>query len=83
MLLHLRARAVAEDPHRVERTAMRGLAGVFGSARRYERAQRVARRLQGLARRLPGPLAVWLETRELPRVPEETFREWWSRERGA
>jgi L-lactate dehydrogenase complex protein LldF len=83
VLLHLRARAVAEDPHPVERSAMRALAGVFGSTRRYERAQRVARRFQGPARRLPGPLASWLATRELPRVPDETFREWWSRERGA
>jgi L-lactate dehydrogenase complex protein LldF len=83
VLLHLRARAVTEDPHRVERTAMQALARVFGSVRRYERAQRVARKLQGPARRLPGPLAAWLATRELPRIPEETFREWWSRERGA
>jgi L-lactate dehydrogenase complex protein LldF len=83
VLLHLRSRAVAEDPHRAERAAMRALAAVFGSVRRYERAQRVARRLQGPARHLPGPLAAWLATRELPRVPEETFREWWSRERGA
>jgi L-lactate dehydrogenase complex protein LldF len=83
VLLHLRSRAVAEDPHRAERAAMRALAAVFGSVGRYERAQRVARRLQGPARRLPGPLAAWLATRELPRVPEETFREWWSRERGA
>jgi L-lactate dehydrogenase complex protein LldF len=62
---------------------MRGIARVFGSARRYELAQRFARLAQRPARRLPGPLATWTRTRELKKFPKETFREWWSRERGA
>jgi len=62
---------------------MRGLARVFGRARSYEYAQRLARVLQRPARSLPGPLAKWTRTRELKPIPKETFREWWSRERGA
>ena len=65
-----------------ERTAMRALARVFANPRLYERAQRLARRGFGPARRLPGPLAQWTRTRDLRRPPKETFREWWSRERG-
>ena len=66
-----------------ERTAMRTLARIFGDARRYERAQRLARRGGGLARLPVGPLAPWTRTREMPPVAPETFREWWRRERGA
>jgi L-lactate dehydrogenase complex protein LldF len=56
---------------------------VFGSVRLYERAQRLARVGRRPARRVPGPLATWTKTRDLPPVVKETFREWWSRERGA
>ena len=80
VLLHLRAQV---DKDVVERTAMRALARVFGNARMYGRAQRLARVGAGPARALPGPLAQWTRTRELPPVAKETFREWWRRERSA
>jgi L-lactate dehydrogenase complex protein LldF len=83
VLLHLRREVVSQAGATRERAGMRFVARVFGSARRYRRAQRLARRLQGPARRLPGPLATWRRARELPPIPKETFREWWSRERGA
>jgi L-lactate dehydrogenase complex protein LldF len=80
VLLHLRAET--EKPA-AERTAMRALARIFGSRRLYERAQRLARLAERPARHVPGPLARWTEVRDLRPLPEETFREWWSRERGA
>jgi L-lactate dehydrogenase complex protein LldF len=87
VLVHLRGREVAEhgDDHRAERAAMRGLARVFASRRLYEAAQRAGRfaaPLSGVAGRLPGPLAAWTDTRELPVPPGESFRAWWERERG-
>jgi hypothetical protein len=30
----------------------------------------------------PRPLRAWAHARELPVVPEESFRDWWRRERG-
>jgi L-lactate dehydrogenase complex protein LldF len=80
VLLHLRAQA---EKNVAERTAMRALARVFGNVRLYERAQRLARIVQRPARRAPGPLSAWTRTRDLEPVAKETFREWWSRERGA
>ncbi len=84
VLVHLRGRVVEETgrlaPERVE---FERLAAIFGDRRRYERAQRLARSrtLTALAARLPGPLRAWTESRDLPPVPERTFREWWRDER--
>jgi L-lactate dehydrogenase complex protein LldF len=80
VLLHLRAET--EKPV-AEGAAMRALARIFGNRKLYERAQRVARIGERPARHLPGPLARWTEVRDLRPLPPETFREWWSRERGA
>jgi L-lactate dehydrogenase complex protein LldF len=80
VLVHLRSLV---EKGGVERAAMRGLARIFGNVRLYERAQRL-RRLARPAGALPGPLAAWTRTRDLPPVADETFREWWwRRERGA
>jgi L-lactate dehydrogenase complex protein LldF len=82
VLLHLRAEVVREAGSRRERAAMHQLARVFASSRRYERAQRLARIAERPLRRVPGPLAQWTQTRDLKPMAKETFREWWSRERG-
>jgi L-lactate dehydrogenase complex protein LldF len=80
VLLHLRAQTEKDV---AERIAMRSLARIFGNVRLYEWAQRLGRAGEGMARRAPGPLATWTRTRDLKPMPKETFREWWSRERGA
>jgi L-lactate dehydrogenase complex protein LldF len=82
VLVHLRGRVVREvkarervDP---ERAAMRLVGAVFGSRRRYEAAQRLARAGRGPLSKLPpaGPLAAWGAMRELPEVPDQSFRDW-------
>ncbi|HEV2590269.1 MAG TPA: LutB/LldF family L-lactate oxidation iron-sulfur protein [Gaiellaceae bacterium] len=83
VLLHLRAEVVKAAGGTPERAVMRMVARAFGGAGRYGIAQRLARLLQGPARRLPGPVATWTQTRKLKPLPKETFRQWWSRERGA
>jgi L-lactate dehydrogenase complex protein LldF len=85
VLVHLRGRVVKEAGGRgpgAERATMKLVAGAFGSRRRYEAAQRLARLGNGPLARLPfGPLASWREVRDLPEVPAQSFRDWW-RERG-
>jgi L-lactate dehydrogenase complex protein LldF len=80
VLVHLRGRVVREAKSRwsLERVAMDALARVFASRGRYERAQRLARLGNGPLARLPGPLSGWTEMRELPEVPERSFRDWWA-----
>jgi L-lactate dehydrogenase complex protein LldF len=93
VLVHLRgavvehARATQSAP-KPEDAAMRALALAFGSRRRFELAQRVARvgslpfaRGRSSIRRLPGPLGAWTSVRDAPAVPAESFREWWKKTR--
>jgi L-lactate dehydrogenase complex protein LldF len=85
VLVHLRGRT---EKRFAERRAMGTLAALFGDRRRYERAQRLGRLAsraasrRGSIRRLPWPLGGWTQSRDLPPVAPQTFREWW-RERGA
>jgi L-lactate dehydrogenase complex protein LldF len=81
VLVHLRGRITDEGQSpRSERVAMELMARVFSDLRRYERAQRAARRGRGPLRiigRMPGPLSGWTSSRDLPDAPSQTFREWW------
>src|SRR5204863_5261814 len=79
VLVHLRGRVVREEKSRLspEALAMKGIAVAFGSRRRFEGAQRLARLGRGpLAKAaVPG----WTAMRDLPEPPKETFRDWWHR----
>jgi len=92
-LVRLRAEHVEAyaSAHRIpsgEAAAMRTASWIMGDATRFARAGRSAR----LGRKgirsgraivpLPPPLSGWSSSRDLPALPEETFREWWARTRG-
>ncbi len=73
VLLHLRSLV----PHRgEERLAMRTAAWVFGDPRHFALAQRLGRLLQRPLLRA-GVLRPWTRTRDLKRIPPQTFRDWW------
>jgi L-lactate dehydrogenase complex protein LldF len=77
VLLHLRGRVVREYKSRrsPEALAMETVGRVFGSQRRYEQAQKLARLGRGpiVTAALPG----WSAMRGLPEIPKQTFRDWW------
>jgi len=89
MLVHLRSRVVDDKAaaHRLptpEAAAMKTAAWVMRDTRRWSGALRLARlgrvlgRRTGRISRLPFPLSGWTDSRDLPRPPEQTFRDWWS-----
>ena len=89
LLIHLRTRERAEaSPRDPERLAMKGLYRAFSTRESYERAQKLARAgSRPLARNgklpnVPGPLAGWTMSRDLPAPAKESFRDWWRRTRG-
>src|SRR3954449_800610 len=77
VLVHLRGRVVREEKKRTdpERLAMYAVGKVFASQKRYEGAQKLSKLGRGPLGKLPVP--GWRGVRDLPEVPDHTFREWW------
>ncbi|MEU0405396.1 LutB/LldF family L-lactate oxidation iron-sulfur protein [Streptomyces sp. NPDC006197] len=85
VLVHLRERVAEEGGkgHRLERAAIKASTwvldhpGVLAAGERLASATRKA-----LPKRLPGPGArQWTESRDLPELPAEPFRDWWRKNR--
>ena len=89
ILIHLRRRIVEQSAPFAERAAMRAAALTFSDAGWLRRAQMIGRFMQrpfavdGMIRRLPGPGHGWTDTRDLPAIPPQSFRDWWKARRGA
>jgi L-lactate dehydrogenase complex protein LldF len=80
-LLQNRRNAVAQRPRRLERLAFRLFARVANRPGLWALATRLARagmRLRGAVNgSVLDPARAWTQTRELPPVAGQTFREWW------
>ena len=83
VLVHLRARVVREEKSRFtpEALAMRAAAKTFSTRGAYERAQGLSKLGRGPLGKVPVP--GWSTMRELPVVPDATFRQWWRTRDGA
>lgn len=88
VLIHLRGKIVAagESPF-TERVGMKAARFALSRGGRLGLAEKFARFAQwfyerdGKLQNLPGILANWTEYRDMPALPKESFREWWTRER--
>ncbi|MCB5164089.1 lactate utilization protein [Streptomyces bambusae] len=95
VLVHLRERIVQGGPvtragarvrirpargHAAERAAVRAARLLLDRPTALHTAERLLARARRL-RHLPGPGRAWTDTRALPAVPAEPFRDWWRRER--
>ena len=86
ILIYLRHRIVDRgDAPLGERLGMKAAAAAFSGPAMLSAAHRTARlasrpfERDGYLRGLPGPLAEWLQTRDLPALPRESFGQWWQR----
>ncbi|MGI8458964.1 MAG: LutB/LldF family L-lactate oxidation iron-sulfur protein [Propionibacteriaceae bacterium] len=92
ILVHLRAEHTETyaDEHRVpsaEAMAMKAAAFVMSNPTRWRLALRSARlgrvlgRRRGVIGRMPLPVArQWTDARDVPRPPQQSFRDWWAAE---
>jgi L-lactate dehydrogenase complex protein LldF len=92
VLIHLRNKVVKQNTagvagfFDVEAGAMKAMAMIFRSERRFRAAQRLGRmaesplvRKDGWIGWLPGMLGGWTQARDLQEMPKETFRDWWEK----
>jgi L-lactate dehydrogenase complex protein LldF len=92
VLIHLRSKVVKQNTagvagfFDVEAGAMKAMAMIFRSERRFRAAQRLGRvaesplvRKDGWIGWLPGMLGGWTQVRDLQEMPKETFRDWWEK----
>jgi len=95
VLIHLRNKVVEQNTAGIkglfdaEAAAMKTMAMIFRSERRFRAAQRLGRMAQsplvgsdGWIHWLPGFAGGWTQVRDLESIPKESFREWWEK-RGA
>ncbi|GAA2926909.1 LutB/LldF family L-lactate oxidation iron-sulfur protein [Streptomyces enissocaesilis] len=69
--------------HAAERAAMRAARWTLDRPGVLRAGQRLASRTRRVhPKRLPGPGRAWSDTRALPELPAEPFRDWWQRTRG-
>jgi L-lactate dehydrogenase complex protein LldF len=91
VLIHLRNKVVGQNGSlSPEALAMRTMALVFRSEKRFRAAQRLGRiaelplvrkdgRGEGWISWLPGVLGGWTQVRDLQAMPKETFRDWFEK----
>lgn len=79
VLVHLRERVASGKGHRMEKAGLKLASWVLGNDRRLAWAQRAATTLRDrIPNHLPGSWGSgWSATRDLPDIPEESFRDWW------
>jgi L-lactate dehydrogenase complex protein LldF len=96
VLIHLRNKVVLQNTagvaglFDVEAGAMKAMAMIFRSERRFRAAQRMGRVAEsplvgkdGWIGWLPGMLGGWTQVRDLQEMPKETFRDWWEKRGGS
>jgi L-lactate dehydrogenase complex protein LldF len=82
---HIEAHSDSAHLPTPEGAAMRAAAWIMSDAGRFARAGRAALKARRGIRRgkpiipLPPPLNRWTASRDVPDLPDETFRDWWAR----
>ncbi|MFF5389605.1 LutB/LldF family L-lactate oxidation iron-sulfur protein [Streptomyces sp. NPDC013012] len=83
VLVHLRGKVAEQGGHALERAAVKASAWVLDRPGVLAAGERLASRTRALRpRRAPGPgVRRWTESRDLPEMPAEPFRDWWRKNR--
>ncbi|MFE9424970.1 lactate utilization protein B [Kitasatospora sp. NPDC006697] len=84
VLVHLREKVAEKGGagHRLERVAMKSASWLLDHPAAYSMALRgtgLARGVQPRRVPIPGAAKAWTDSRDLPALPEQSFRAWWSK----
>ncbi|MFJ3818177.1 LutB/LldF family L-lactate oxidation iron-sulfur protein [Streptomyces sp. NPDC090056] len=86
VLVHLREKVAEQGGpgHRLEKTAIKAAGWMLDHPSVLAMGERAASKTRKLhPKKLPGPGArQWTESRDLPEMPAEPFRDWWKSNRG-
>ncbi|MGW8725983.1 lactate utilization protein B [Streptomyces sp. NPDC055808] len=83
VLVHLRERVAGQGGpgHRVEKAAMKAATWAMDHPGVMAAGERTASRTRALHPKRPPGAKAWTESRALPDLPEEPFRDWWRKNR--
>jgi L-lactate dehydrogenase complex protein LldF len=81
VLVHLRERVVDRGGggRRLEKAAMKAASWVFDHPRVMAAGERAASKTRRLHPSKPPGARAWTDSRDLPRLPAESFRDWWKK----
>ncbi|MFE0683962.1 lactate utilization protein B [Streptomyces sp. NPDC058961] len=84
VLVHLRERVAGQGGpgHRLEKAAMKAATWAMDHPAAMAAGERLASRTRALHPKRPPGATAWTESRDLPELPEEPFRDWWRRTGG-
>ena len=81
VLVKLRHDAVQAERHRARDATFQAAANAMSGRRRWTAALKLAPLLRFLKHGAPPPLSRWTRTRDLPDPPQQSFRDWWTKNR--
>ncbi|MGP9017217.1 LutB/LldF family L-lactate oxidation iron-sulfur protein [Streptomyces sp. BR1] len=81
VLVHLRERVAEQGGkgHRLEKAAMKAASWAMDRPAVMAAAERAATRTRRLHPKNPPGAGAWTDSRALPEMPEESFRDWWKK----
>ncbi|MFF8289815.1 lactate utilization protein B [Streptomyces sp. NPDC016309] len=84
VLVHLRGEVAGRGGrgHRAERAAVGAATWLLDHPGALAAAERAASAVRGVLPSRPPGAGAWTDGRELPELPERSFRDWWRRNRG-
>ncbi|MFD7535374.1 lactate utilization protein B [Streptomyces sp. NPDC059819] len=84
VLVHLRERVAGQGGpgHRLEKAAMKAATWAMDHPAAMAAGERLASRTRALHPKRPPGATAWTESRDLPELPGEPFRDWWRRTGG-
>ncbi|MEU9097375.1 LutB/LldF family L-lactate oxidation iron-sulfur protein [Streptomyces sp. NPDC048361] len=81
VLVHLREKVAGQGGHPWEKAAMKAAAWAMDHPAAMAAGERLTARTRALHPKRPPGASAWTDSRDLPQLPAEPFRDWWRKNR--